>query len=261
MDFVLHNIAADTTNFLLVIGKYNGEVCRGFNQPCVVLTRGWFPSYANLHPFAGATRIELVISREVPNATIQREWRGSEAATEQFAQQRMREIADSANPKLNAEVVRALAMDSTIRDRAMISNAGVFQIAQERFRARADIWRQQAYLKHFQPVPKANAVQAIEEFCKPIRRAAQQLPFETPWLLPNRFNPVQPAVQVAGSVDTRSGEIEIARVAIEASLKKPSGSWDVVDELQAAETRSLRKKWAESQEVPPVFDDPGFMRK
>ncbi len=164
---LIHNINADTTEFLVVVGRYNFSVCKGFNMPVVGLPRGWFAEYRHFHPFTIATRCEFVITRVAPAllGTVDLDPAATRAA-----------IA-SANYEMNVHVVTSLVRDQWVRDHFKIANSGVFQVAQQRFRAR-DLTALEEYKKNFRDLPLAGDTQAIVDFCRPPQSDA------TPRLLP-----------------------------------------------------------------------------
>ena len=152
---LLHKIDATTTEFLVVAGRYNFQVCKGSDIPVVGLPRGWFPAYKNFHPFSIATRCEFVITRVAPVAlgSVDLDPTATRAA-----------IA-SANFDANNLTVTDLARDSFARKIFKISNGGVLQIAQLRFRAQ-DFMALEEYRKLFRDLPPAGDSQAIADFCR-----------------------------------------------------------------------------------------------
>jgi hypothetical protein len=157
-DLLISNITPTTDMFLVVLGHYNFQVCKGFNAPVVALPRGWFADYKYFYPFSTARRCEFVITRVAPASL------GSvdldPAAT--------RAAQASANYEMNCLVVTDLARDSWARERFKIANDGVYQIAQHRFRAR-DFIAQKEYRKYFRDLPLATDTRAIADFCRPPR--------------------------------------------------------------------------------------------
>lgn len=160
-DLLLHNIDTTTTNFMVVTGEYNFQVCRGFNVPVVGLPRGWFTDYRHFYPFSTATRCELVITRVAPVALSSTDL--DPAAT--------RAAMASANYEANLHTVSILARDAWARKRFKIANGGVYQVAQHRFRSR-DLIAQEEYSKQFRDLPLAGDTQAIADFCRPPRADA-----------------------------------------------------------------------------------------
>src|ERR1700722_465394 len=64
--FLSANIKPETKEFLIVFGDYNFAVAKSFAQPVIGLLNDWVPAYIDMHPFAGMTKAEIVISRVVP---------------------------------------------------------------------------------------------------------------------------------------------------------------------------------------------------
>lgn len=174
-DLLLHNIDATTVEFMVVVGQFNFQVCKGFNAPVVGLPRGWFADYRYFFPFSTATRCEFVITRVAPASL------GSvdldPAAT--------RAAIASANFEVNTLMVTDLARDPWARAHFKVSNGGVYQVAQQRFQSR-DLSALEEYLKQFRDLPLANESQVIADFCRPPRSDAA--PRSRP-LMPMAANP------------------------------------------------------------------------
>src|SRR5580704_9637239 len=64
--FLTANLKSDIDSFILVIGEYNFAVAKSFAQPVVGLLNDWVPAYADIPPFAGMNRAEIIISRVPP---------------------------------------------------------------------------------------------------------------------------------------------------------------------------------------------------
>src|SRR6266851_6415853 len=125
--FLTANLKPDTKEFLVVSGSYNFAVAKSFAQPVVGLTDGWYPEYADMPPFNTAARCEIVISRVPPELTP--------GATD-VQPLLTKAAAQSANLDTNIRVLMSFLRHRWICDRCVLSNAGVFQMAQERFESR-----------------------------------------------------------------------------------------------------------------------------
>lgn len=149
--FTQYNIESDTKEFLLVIGEYNARICgQGFRQPVVGLSEGWCPDFRFSSPFCMMKRAEFVISRVAPVVTGTVILPGVDEAL-------------SADLATNIAVMRSIANDPWLRKRCVVSNGGVFQVAQQRFNTK-DIFARTEYLKNFSELPSASE---IEQFCTP----------------------------------------------------------------------------------------------
>jgi hypothetical protein len=154
-ELILFNITPDTKDFLLVIGEYNAQVCRGFGQPVVALSpSGWHADYRFRHPFWMMKRAEFVISRVAPAVT------GSVVLPSRA------DPALSADFATNVAVMKSIAKDPWLRKHVIMSNAGVFAVAQQRFNCR-DAFARQEYLKQFVECPQPEHVRMIADFCTP----------------------------------------------------------------------------------------------
>src|ERR1700751_2290621 len=69
-DLLIANIdPAKTTEFMVVVGKYNFSVCRSFGIPVVGLPDGWHSEYQFYYPFSTCRGAEFVITRSLPPST------------------------------------------------------------------------------------------------------------------------------------------------------------------------------------------------
>jgi hypothetical protein len=139
-EFLIFNIKSDTKSFLLVRGRHNFDIAKGFEQPCVALLHGWSPEYhAQLPP--AAERIEVTIS-----------------------------LVDSGEYEANLVFLRSIARDSWLRSKCVVSNIGIASLAEQRRQYGADnalnYSARQFYLqKHFTKFPATDA--ALVDFCQP----------------------------------------------------------------------------------------------
>jgi hypothetical protein len=137
--FLSANLKHDTDTFLLVFGEYNFAVCKGFAQPVVAIMGDWKSEYASVFPFTQAKQIEIVISRTPPETP---------GATD--ARPDMREAARvSANRDTNIGFLLSLLRDRWICGRSVLSNGGIFEMAEERFASRNFPTLRATYLKRF----------------------------------------------------------------------------------------------------------------
>jgi hypothetical protein len=139
-EFLIFNIKPDTKSFLLVRGRHNFDIAKGFGQPCMALPHGWSPEYRAQIPPA-ADRIEVAITR-----------------------------VDAAEYESNLVFLRSIARDSWLRSKCVVSNIGVASLAEQRRQYGADnalnYSARQFYLStHFQTFPLTDA--DVVKFCKP----------------------------------------------------------------------------------------------
>jgi hypothetical protein len=170
--FLIANIKPDTDNFLLVFGEYNFAVAKSFAQPVVGLLNDWVPAYANMHPFAGMERAEVIISRvppEQPGGATDANPSATAAA------------AKSADRDTNIRMLISLARDGWIHERCILSTAGVFAKAQDRYESRNFPTLRAAYIKQFVPLPAS--AREIATLCMP---PAPARPLSPPALHPAR---------------------------------------------------------------------------
>jgi hypothetical protein len=138
---ILHNILPLTCEFMLCFGKYNAEVCRSWAQPVVGLSeQGWFPEYVTMFPFTQAKRIEVVISRVVPQRPV---------GSLDCAPESTKNAIASADRDTNIRMLMSFLRDPWICNRAVLSNGGVFHTAQERFESRHFPTHRKEYFRHF----------------------------------------------------------------------------------------------------------------
>jgi hypothetical protein len=154
--FLSANLKPDTDSFILVVGEYNFAVVKSFAQPVIGLTDGWYPEYANMPPFAGMKRAEVIISRVPP----ERPGGATDANPSATAT-----AAKSADRDTNIRMLISLARDGWIRERCILSTAGVFAKAQERYDSRNFPTHRAAYIKQFVPLPAS--AREIATLCMP----------------------------------------------------------------------------------------------
>ncbi len=126
--FLSANLKPDMCEFLLVWTAYNFAVAKSFTQPVVMLPEtGWHPAYADMHPFAGMTRAEILISTvppEKPGGSVDVNPEATKSA------------AKSADLDTNIKMLLSLAKHEWIRKKCILSTVGVFTKAQERWESR-----------------------------------------------------------------------------------------------------------------------------
>jgi len=151
-ELLVFNINLGTTkSFLLVRGRHNFDIAKGFGQPCMALPHGWSPEYrAQLPP--AAERIEVTIS-----------------------------LVDSGEYEANLVFLRSIARDSWLRSKCVVSNIGIASLAEQRRQYGADsplnYSARQFYLqKHFTKVPETDA--ELVEFCKPHHHDVTLMPMD-----------------------------------------------------------------------------------
>jgi hypothetical protein len=155
-DLIVHNMTPTTTNFMVVIGKYNAQIVRSFGHPVVGLPGGWYADYKYFYPFSTARRCELVISRAMQASTATVEIPLSE--------EMRRAAATSADYATNVRVMQQIARDPWTRVRFKITNGGVLSVAQYKFRAN-DPFAREEYRKQFVEIPQSE--REIADLCRP----------------------------------------------------------------------------------------------
>jgi hypothetical protein len=170
--FLSANLKPDTDSFILVFGEYNFAVVKSFAQPVIGLTNGWYPEYADMPPFAGLKRAEVIISRVPPERP------GGATDTNP---ETTKAAAKSADLDTNIRMLISLDRHGWIRERCILSTGGVFQMAQERFNSRHFPTHRAAYIKQFVPLPAS--AREIATLCMP---PAPARPLNPPALHPAR---------------------------------------------------------------------------
>src|SRR5690348_11716128 len=219
-------------SFLLVEGEYNAHLAKGFSVSVVGLSE-WHPSFRAR--FANAKRIEVVISR-VPHGV---------KPNPEFAQA----AAKSASVEANLQFLRSIAADEWIRERCVVSNDGVFEMARLRRQFGNDPMARGAYLKNFVAFP--TDIDDLTQLCTPPPKPQKIL--QTPdmslyW--DYGVNPVAPSLVEApgsGGRDTRRGDLEFQR-AMAAARKEAEAEIDFADKLgwnaaPSAEVLESLKDW------------------
>jgi hypothetical protein len=157
-DLFLHNILPEPRDFMLVVGKYNADVCRSWAQPVAGLSeQGWFPEYATMFPFAHAKQIEVVISRIVPQLP---------AGSTDCNPESTKHAVESADKDTNIGFVFSLLRSGWARERCILSNGGVFHTAQERFESRHFPTHRKEYFRHFTKLSEVR-VRDVAALCEP----------------------------------------------------------------------------------------------
>lgn len=236
-ELVSFNCENSPTEFLLVSGLYNALLAKGFGVPIVGLMQGWHPGYATLPLFADAKRIEIVISRVPHNIAPPREL--AQAASV------------SANAANNLEFLRSVAGDDWIRERSVVSNDGVFDVARLRRQFGNDPMMRGEYLKHFVEFPVD--AEHLTRLCAPPAAPPRTPEFRDSSTLYWNYgiNPVAPNQEAPGTGcrDSRYGELEVMR-ATAAARKEAEGELDFVDRMNdwrpSAEVLKSMKDWNKS---------------
>jgi hypothetical protein len=157
-ELILHNIPPSTREFMLCFGRYNADVCRSWAQPVVGLSeQGWFPEYVTMFPFTQAKQIEVVISRIVPQLP---------AGSTDCNPEATKSAITSADRDTNIRMLMSFLRHRWICDRCVLSNAGVFQMAQERYESRHFPTHRKKYLQHFMKMSDVRTRQ-IAALCAP----------------------------------------------------------------------------------------------
>jgi hypothetical protein len=171
--FLSANIKPDTREFLIVFGAYDFAVAKSFAQPVVGLCGDWRHEYATLRPFATMTRGEIVISRVVPKLP---------AGTTDCDPEATKAAAASTDQDTNIGFLFSFLRNTWICDRCVLSNAGVFQMAQERYESRHFPTHRKKYLEHFMKMTDVRTRQ-VAALCAP---PPPSRPINAPVLRPAR---------------------------------------------------------------------------
>jgi hypothetical protein len=171
--FLIANIKSDTKEFLIVFGDYNFAVAKSFAQPVVGLMGDWVSEYALQHPFATMTRGEIIISRAVPQL---------HAGSTDCDPAATKAAIASADRDTNIGFLFSLLRSGWAREHCVLSNAGVFQMAQERFESRHFTTHRKKYFERFMKMSDVRT-RDVAALCNP---PAPPRPVVAPVLLPAR---------------------------------------------------------------------------
>jgi hypothetical protein len=234
-DFVAFNCENNPTEVVLVQGLFNAVLMKGFGIPVVGLD-AWYPEYKDRAPFRDLKLGEVVISRVPHEVKPPAEFADAAKA--------------SADLNRNIELLVSIAKDTWIRKRCIVSNAGVFSMAQRRRLFGTDFLSRYGYLKVFSEFPATP--EGISTLCiPPLAPERAPEPSPTAYLTRNiAVNPYSPAIEVASGSASRY-DPDTARFLSLTRHAEPSEGLDIVDRLggnppPTEEQRQSVKDWNKS---------------
>ena len=161
--------------------------------------QGSFPEYVTMFPFTQAKQIEVVISRVVPQRP---------AGSSDCAPESTKHAIASVDKDTNIGFLFSLLGSGWAREHCILSNGGVFQMAQERFESRHFPTHRKEYFRHFAKFSDIR-VRDVAALCEP--------PVPARPLTPPAFHPARQICKSQSEWDSLRDEDRARLIAAEQS--------------------------------------------